>query len=697
MLLLRTIDVWDTLLRRTCHPDMVKQIMCRHLLLRSSNVIKRQYLNIDHLLTERFRVEGDLASQGRARAEDDEYTLSEVYEVLLERTTTLSPQSISCLTPELLEAELAVEKRLTYPDPDIEDLLEQHPAEKTLFLSDFYMSAEMIQDILAHHGLAHLFDWGISSADLRLNKRSGNLYRYLHREFSLNPENHLHIGDNLHSDHLIPLGLGVRTIHYQPEKEHLGRLHRETLFRNRDSLFAEIQQRIDNLPIPPGHDLEQRATVSFGLGLRSSVLFVGLALFIAECSLRDRVERLFFFTREGEFFHTVWRAILPSDSLAGLPLPPAETLEVSRLSTFSASLREPTTKEMMRLWNLYSTQSMVAMLASLAIPKQEAEQLLAQHNLVPDEPVVYPWKDPRVISLFDDPRFKELINIRVEKSRYLLLAYLRGKGFDESLSSVGIVDIGWRGTIQDNLAHLCPGTQLHGYYMGLARYLNEQPPNSHKEAFGPNLNQSLEYTSLLDAVSPMEMLCNSPGGSTEGYEFSQGSLHAVALRRIDPEENAIHEDFVAHFQAGVLAAAGVWAEFIDSHAITAQELRPSACATWEFLVHRSPQELCDAYTALSHNEIFGVGQFVQKRIVPTTRMITASFISESHRRDLIAYLKHTQWPIGIWRRQDVSIPRRTILILALFMARGVKRGRMMLLIFRTRTALVRQVLSARRG
>jgi hypothetical protein len=95
---------------------------------------------------------------------------------------------------------------------------------------------------------------------------------------------------------------------------------------------------------------------------------------------------------------------------------------------------------------------------------------------------------------------------------------------------VCIVDVGWRGTIHDNIALLYPNIHFTGVYLGLQKFLNDQPSNTSKFAFGPNLNHQLEYPHFLDSVAPIEMITNSPSGSVTGYEEKmENSLLSVKL------------------------------------------------------------------------------------------------------------------------------------------------------------------------
>ena len=74
-----TIDVWDTLIRRVCHPDAVKVHTCRFLLLTRYFDIKEDFRSVKALLNARRGAEAHVGEVQRVMGFDDEYQLREVY------------------------------------------------------------------------------------------------------------------------------------------------------------------------------------------------------------------------------------------------------------------------------------------------------------------------------------------------------------------------------------------------------------------------------------------------------------------------------------------------------------------------------------------------------------------------------------------------------------------------------------------
>jgi hypothetical protein len=516
---------------------------------------------------------------------------------------------------------------------------------------------------------------GICSCDVMLNKRSGNLYRYVHELHQVNSSEHIHIGDNLYSDVLAPSRIGVKAIHYYPDHEKQRRKNWQKLYSSRSELFRHIQRTAhDSVKAASGQARSSEET-SFRLGIEAAPLFVGLALLVAERCLVDKVDQLFFFTREGEFFLKLYKAVVPTGYCAHHELPEPRLLEVSRLATFCASLQSVTVKEMMRLWTLYNTQSVFALAKSLGIDPEILRAKCLEHSIEIEEPIVHPWQDARVEHLFSDTTFQALIEKRVRSENHLVSTYLKQHGINDEGANIGVVDIGWRGTIQDNLAYILPGNKYFGYYLGLQRFLNPQPANCIKRSFGPDANLDMDFNHLLDAVSPIEMLCNSPFGSVAGYRLDADGL-IYAERLIEPAENRVFDETVRHFQDGVLLAARHWQPYVESHAICSAELRQLGCKIWHRLILKPKRIISEAYASLSHNEMFGVGCFVEKRLVPAPEQLIKSLYCPASRRDVILYLRQTQWTSGLRHRRDLTLVHRGLLIAALMGGRAYKRLRL---------------------
>lgn len=653
---LKTVDIWDTILRRKSHPDFAKLAIAQYIILQHPDMLHDKYLDKWAIYRERCQIEAEIVHSKRKAALDSEYTLFAVLQDLLKRVFK-KPLDSSSFIIDLIEQEIQFEIANTYIDSEIKSILQMHTAEKTIFLSDFYMSSDHIKKILLFHKATELVpDGGFSSCDISLNKFSGNLFKHIHKAYAISPNEHLHIGDNRHSDFKIPKAMGCEVIHYLPETEHAQRLKRENLFVSRSTLFEHIAAEVVSELNEDSKNCDNAN--AYILGSKVAPLFIGYILFIAEQAVKNKLDTLLFMTREGEFYKQIFDVIFANGNLHGVPLPETQLLEVSRLSTFCASLSEVSINEMMRLWSLYNSQSIAALCLSLGVDVALVKPLCEKYEVKFDEAINRPWQDQRIIALFKDNAFVELIDKTRNKAHKNLKQYLAQK-IKSTVARVGLVDIGWRGTIQDNIARILPNTAFLGFYLGLARFFNPQLNNCQKLCYGPNLNLQAKYENLLDNVSLLEMVSNSPNGSVTGYrEDEAGGVHAVKI--ISADENKTFYEYVTHFQQGVLAAAKVWARYIPNHVITSDELHATALDIWHQLAHHTPADIIHAHVNLVHNEIFGAGQFINKAYFPSLKALLLVPFSRVHRINVITFIKQMQNPHYILKRKDIKLFKKLL-------------------------------------
>nr|VFK11754.1 MAG: Haloacid dehalogenase-like hydrolase [Candidatus Kentron sp. LPFa] len=666
---LRTVDVWDTLIRRTCNPETVKLATALHVFLRFPHSLGVGLSNHWHLYEKRIEIERIMAREAEATGYDGEYEFIAVFRRWLE-TILRYPlsQDLDGIAKEIAENELRFEIINTFPDDGIIDFLASHPAEKTLYLSDFYMTSAMVDRILAHHGLNTLFPQGVVSCDVMLNKRSGRLFKYIQQMQNVGSNEHIHIGDNEYSDVEIPRQLGVTAIHYLPEADHRARIERDALFSSRDVLFTHMAESARQAAGSLGNRNDD-AKAAFQLGLQAAPLFIGYMLFIAERSVIDNVEKLYFFTREGEFFYRLFDVLFPDGKYVGHDLPPRIVLAVSRYATLAASLNAVTLDEFNRIFTIGWQQRFSTLFEILGIDPCDFQPLLRRLNLSLEEIILYPQNDPRIAELLDDPAFSSAVSANLAKKKVLIRRYLEQQGYVPG-KKVGVVDIGWRGSIQDNLARIAPECKTVGYYIGLWSYIvDHQLPNTIKHAFGLDRRYE-QYPKSFEAYQPLELLCNSPNGSVVGYRNKDGMV--FPLREINEEENAIFNDFILQFQNGVVYATKLQGPLLMSHAVMSQEMRDMGLSIWEKIVSRPIEQLVKAYCATPEHDVFGYGDYFKRGQAPSITHILAAIVSNRRRHEVIQYIRRTQWTEAL---HGLSIGRfhKFILVCIFFLAHQYRR------------------------
>lgn len=664
---LRTVDVWDTLLRRNCHPECIKLSTAFHIYVGFHGQIKNEFPSHREIYQKRLQIESQLAALARAAGKDDEYDIREVVRLWLD--CVVGPGET---VHEIVDYEIATEMASCYPDEDIVGLLQQYPGEKTIFLSDFYMTAEMIQRLLENAGLSSVVASGISSSDVGLNKRSGKLFDFVHSQYRVGATDHLHIGDNLYSDVESARQRGITAVHYLPEKSHETRLARERLFISRDILFEHVRDQARSHGSAKVELLNPEQAAAYRFGVEAAPLFIGFCLFIAEQAVKNRLESVHFMTREGEFFHRLCRILYPEKRFFGHGLPEFKILEVSRLATFAASMEEVSVFEMKRIWRLFRTQKIDGLFTTLGLDLEKFSTLLHGLGLSKNTVIENPDNDGRIVRLFQSEEFLAAAQESIRTKRSLAKQYLDYKGLDQT-KNIGVVDIGWRGSIQDNIALLYPQSSVHGFYLALRTPVNPQPANVHKSAYAINELHNLDWPAYFESFAVLEMICNSPNGSVEGYRRNGNDI--IAERLIHETENESFQEYTAFFQEGVASAAAAWKPYVESYVVTADEMRDQALHVWKKLQMLPPASMVDTFLRAPQHDIFGYGEIYSRTNVPSLLTIGLSPINKGARRELIDFVKRVQWTSAINHLKGISPLHRLALKTVFTAAHSVKTSR----------------------
>lgn len=100
---------------------------------------------------------------------------------------------------------------------------------------------------------------------------------------------------------------------------------------------------------------------------------------------------------------------------------------------------------------------MKALFKTLAIDIGPYKTFMGKYDINIEENIVDPWFDVRVQRLCADEEFKSRIQIELDRKKEELLRYFKDKkNIKQDNKPLFTVDIGWRGTIQDNLAYIFP-------------------------------------------------------------------------------------------------------------------------------------------------------------------------------------------------------------------------------------------------
>lgn len=374
------------------------------------------------------------------------------------------------------------------------------------------------------------------------------------------------------------------------------------------------------------------------LGRKNSVLFTNFILWIMKDCIRKGIDKIYYFTREGIFFREIHETICRNNPYP-VALPECSLLEVSRMSTFLPSLRKYDVDEWLRLWRQYPDQTLTDFFKSLNLPLKESLLFAEKFDMRANDPV---FPSEKMRQFIGDPSFSAFISKYGILSRALLLEYLRQKGISEDVRKIAVVDIGWHGTIQDNLCYLLPNCQINGYYLGLVPYLNPQPENALKNGY---INLSSNSVALLKSVTPLEFLTTSVSGSVVGFSRSEGGrVKADVIHNVSEDHE--YEEFTLDFQRGVIKQAEIICKSIRNCSQPRPNLEEDGFQLLYRLMAWPDFDMAAHFFHLTYNEEFGLGRSLNRNSKFFLRTFIKAPFSRQNLQELRTFLNSTSWPQG---------------------------------------------------
>jgi predicted HAD superfamily hydrolase len=498
-----SFDVFDTLItRRWLQPrDLFIEVGRR--LVQCGLIAER----MENWAGARVQVEAELRS-----APAEEVTLDEIYQCLGERMSWNREQLVRAQEVELrceLEAVRPIAANVTCYNS-----LRAAGAE-VILVSDTYFDKPSITRMLGKCGIDVEPEQLFISSEVRATKHTGRLFEHVARSLR-EPAAITHIGDNLRSDVYVAAAKGITPLHFA---------------NSRASRYEDAFYRVTGYPLSMRSALagsvratrlrcqsadEHLKTVWDTAAAVGAPMLFGFVLWTLCKAKRLGISHLYFVARDGQILLRIAKAIvdrmgwsIQCSYLYGS----RQAWHLPGLLAFDDDVFEWILKD-------HCLASMRDHLARVELDPQRCRHILARYGFVPEN-----WDRPIVGSgrrdlrrTFNDPDLQAMILSRASDCRELVHGYLRAAGLLKE-GGVGIVDIGWHGTLQISLSKLLRSAgcayreKLTGFYLGLIK----RP--------GPSAGQSHSFLHDSELVLPsrdvnptvIESFCAADHGSVRGY------------------------------------------------------------------------------------------------------------------------------------------------------------------------------------
>ncbi len=588
------VDYFDTVVLRTVAPEDIKRIVCARLA-RALNI----GVSGSTLYEWRAAIEAELCQRNQREGHDPEFDVLACYADLWRRIPDHRRPDADFFKQLCLELELSAECAAQRPDNHVISLLDElrSSGKDCCLISDFYMPTAAFTRMLRHHGIEHLFSRVFVSADTLLTKRSGRLYDHVLETLKLPPHEILMVGDNRLADVDRPQSRNLRAIHVNRDAQHTQYVEWQRQSGNLKKIESSVSEILDaqrgNHPFP------ELALTLYAFTER-----------LYERLLGEGVKDVFFMSREGQPLkrlfdaYQAWRQ--PSRAIAIR----SHYLEVSRRATFLPSLDEIDRETFHTLFRQYRAISTKEFLLSLGL-----EELLADLGQTSDFDLNerlenFPAsREFRVV--VSDQRFCEAYASERASRRDAFRRYLASFEMQTPQPTLHTVDVGWKGTIQDNLAKLLRldrsfgFSAIRGFYLGLTEtgavahdnakfgilFDLTNTPTPHARTF--NENRAL-----------FEVMLAADHGSVSRYRLDAASKPYVEH---DPfAESALFEGYVRPMQSQLEASFERLCDVLLTRHYPADWLMRLAARNHARMVFGATQEEVQWFSSVYHIENFGV-------------------------------------------------------------------------------------------
>ncbi|WP_102786274.1 HAD hydrolase-like protein [Vibrio cholerae] len=485
-------DFFDTIVSRQCHPEEIKRKWCKHFIEITSIRNSTEYIyNL------RLAVEDELATQSRTLYGVSEFRHIDMINKLL-RLVGVCENRIGFLREKLHQIELEIEKRNQFLNCDVITFLEKQKilGRRVVVVSDFYCSKEFVCDLIKFHGIDKLIDKVYVSSDVMMTKRDANLFRYVLDRENVKAKNVIMVGDNLHSDLDMSRANGIFGVHVK-----------------RDFIFYEKSLRDDKSVkkiIKDVNDSLERKKSNFS--------WMSIPLFIFTVELYNKlkansVKEIIFLAREGEFLKEIFDSYL---ALVGEQSISTKYMYASRRGTYLPSLYELDENCFDKFLNQYPKNNLETLLKTLSLDKY-IDELKNFHPEIDFERNHLNLKASSDFGcLLSSETFKNIFYSESRKRRQYLNEYI--DSLVEHDGAIHLVDVGWKGSIQDNIQK-ATNRQVFGYYCGLLSGAITNVDNiKYGLLFEYTKNICKGFSEFNEFRASFEVFCAASHGSTISYQ-----------------------------------------------------------------------------------------------------------------------------------------------------------------------------------
>lgn len=462
-----SFDIFDTLLYRKV--NKIEELF--------QNVEKK--LKLSKIFIENYTLKRQEAEKKVKEKYGYYYTFNDIYNEL---------EYDKKIKEKIMALELEEEYIGCFPNYTIKSLYERLKKinKKIIFTSDMYLPKEHIEKMLIKCGYEK--EEIFLSCDIKKSKRDGSVYPYILKKVKVSNKKIIHIGDAKRSDYFNSRVFGIKSILIKPKNNEEIKLY--------DYIVKNLEKR-DKFYM-------------YGLKVFAPI-FVGFCEWLHEELKKEKIENIYFFTREGKFFKEIYDLLYPNSN--------TKLLYISRKSINSANLKtilmELTEDNFDKIFSFNLTETLDNFFKRINSDFFKYEKEALKYNLKKE--TVIRKNRKRCIEFI--LKIKPLLIVETQKYEMSLIKYLESEKF---LGKIGVIDIGWAGSIQYSLKKFCRKNNIEvdirGYYLGIDNTFDIPTMGYFYNPKNLELkNKILSFSGLLEIITMPDM------GSTLFYKILENN------------------------------------------------------------------------------------------------------------------------------------------------------------------------------
>lgn len=376
-------------------------------------------------------------------------------------------------------------------------------------ISDFYLGQDELKIFLRKEEVAEKIEYFFVSSDYRTSKHNGGLYKYACQKLGVNASECIMIGDNKKSDVQNAEVFGIKSFLINSSQ---GESQRNAL----ESAIIKIS----------------RSSISGVLGYSNYCFLLYLYLErLYKSLIREGIKDIYFLSREGEFLKKLFDRYI---SKRGEDAIHTHYLYVSRKATYPATLKRLNEEnfDLLRRFPQFSILDFFENIGML-----DAVTKLEFNYSEIEKPIKDFFHSSTFYKLCARKDFQELYEHSRIQNNSLLKKYCKQEGMITD-HTIAIADVGWNGTMQDNILKAFDGIDCIGLYIGL---MNTAYKSEYNKKWGlifsenPQDSRDLNWWKY-DHVF-MERILWASHGATDHYRLEENGCVSPVLKEYKSESD----------------------------------------------------------------------------------------------------------------------------------------------------------------